>query len=189
MIRLFFGTGLLAITLASTSAYAEMGHEFDYEDKHDYLHKNFKPEVYDTLSKCLNKVFKMHDGKVVKLEYKTEKRIPVYEFDVRTLDGKAWEIECRVKDAKITETEEEVKKDDPRFVALAKITEAQAKEIALAAHSGTVIEVEYELEENGDASYEIDILEADNEEIKVEVDATTGKIVEVTYETYQIGYE
>ena len=36
---------------------------------------------------------------------------------------------------------------------------------------------------------EFDILEADGEEIKVEVDATTGKIVEVSYENYQIGQE
>ncbi|MFV1921202.1 MAG: PepSY domain-containing protein [Methylotenera sp.] len=189
MTRLMIGTSLFAMTLASTSAFAEMGHEFENDYEHDYLHKNFKPEVYDTLSTCLDKVFKMHDGKIVKLEYKTENKVPVYEFDVQTRAGKAWEIECRVKDGKITETEEEVKKDDPRFVKLAKITERKAEEIALAAHPGTVIEVEYELEENGDASYEFDILEADNEEIKVEVNAATGKIVEVTYESYQIGHE
>ncbi|OYY91912.1 MAG: peptidase, partial [Methylophilales bacterium 16-45-7] len=49
--------------------------------------------------------------------------------------------------------------------------------------------IEYELEPDGKASYEFDILEADGEEIKVEVDATTGKIVEVSYENYQIGEE
>ena len=66
---------------------------------------------------------------------------------------------------------------------------ADAKATALAAHPGTVVEVEYELEPDGKASYEFDILEADKEEIKVEVDATTGKIVEVSYENYQIGQE
>ncbi|OYY82951.1 MAG: peptidase, partial [Methylophilales bacterium 16-45-9] len=54
---------------------------------------------------------------------------------------------------------------------------------------GTVVETEYEIEADGKASYEFDILEADKEEIKVEVDATTGKIVEVSYESYQIGKE
>jgi uncharacterized membrane protein YkoI len=49
--------------------------------------------------------------------------------------------------------------------------------------------VEYELEADGKGSYEFDILEADNEEVKVEVDATTGKITEVSYEVYQIGRE
>jgi len=69
------------------------------------------------------------------------------------------------------------------------VTEAEAKATALAAHPGTVVETEYEIEEDGKASYEFDILEADKEEIKVEVDATTGKIVEVSYENYQIGKE
>jgi uncharacterized membrane protein YkoI len=49
--------------------------------------------------------------------------------------------------------------------------------------------VEYELEPDGKASYEFDITEADGEEVKVEVDATTGKIVETSYEVYQIGKE
>ena len=48
-------------------------------------------------------------------------------------------------------------------------------------------EIEYELESDGKASYEIDILEVDGEEVKVEVNATTGKIVEVSYEVYQVG--
>ena len=42
---------------------------------------------------------------------------------------------------------------------------------------------------DGKATYEFDITEADKEEIKVEVDATTGKIVEVSYEVYQVGEE
>ena len=45
------------------------------------------------------------------------------------------------------------------------------------------------LEPDGKASYEFDITEADNEEVKIEVDATTGKISEVSYEVYQIGKE
>jgi len=113
----------------------------------------------------------------------------VYEFDIETPDGKAWDVECDAKTSKVTEIEEEVKKDDPRFVALAKVTEEAAKATALAKHPGTVVEVEYELEPDGKASYEFDILEADGEEVKVEVDATTGKIVEVSYEIYQIGQE
>jgi uncharacterized membrane protein YkoI len=79
--------------------------------------------------------------------------------------------------------------DDEKFKALAKVSEADAKATALAAHAGKVVEVEYELEPDGKASYEFDILEADNEEVKVEVDATTGKIVETSYEVYQIGQE
>ena len=101
----------------------------------------------------------------------------------------AWDIECNVKTSKITEVEQEVKADDAKFKALAKVSEADAKATALAAHPGTIAEIEYELEADGKASYEFDITEADKDEVKVEVDATTGKIAEVSYEVYQIGQE
>lgn len=174
MLRLTMGATLLALAFTNT-AFAD--------------HSSFKPRASDSLGKCLKEALNKHDGKVVKLEFKTERKVAVYEFDIETPDGKSWEVECSVKDAKLTEFEEEVKADDPRFVALAKVAEAEAKATALAAHPGKVVEVEYELESDGKASYEFDILEADKEEIKVEVDATTGKIVEVSYESYQIGNE
>jgi uncharacterized membrane protein YkoI len=60
---------------------------------------------------------------------------------------------------------------------------------ALTAYPGRVIAVEYELESDGKASYQIDILEADKEEVKMEIDAATGKVVEVGYKGYQIGEE
>ncbi len=175
MLRLSMGASLLATTLFTTMAFA--GHE------------SFTPKNYDSLGKCLKAALIKHDGKVVKVEYKSEKKVGVYEFDIESPDGTAWDIECNVKTGKVTEIEEEVKADDPRFKALAKATEAGARATALAAHPGTVAEVEYELEPDGKASYEFDITEADGEEIKVEVDATTGKIVEVGYENYQIGHE
>lgn len=152
-------------------------------------HENFKPVPYDSLGKCVKAALSQHDGKVVKVEFKSEKKVKVYELDVEAHDGSAWDIECSVKTGRITEVEEEVKANDSRFKALAKVSEADAKATALAAHPGQVTEVEYELEPDGKASYEFDILEADKEEIKVEVDATTGKIAEVSYENYQVGKE
>ena len=152
-------------------------------------HGSIKPVAYDSLGKCVKEALSKHDGKIVKLEMKSEKKKPTYEFDVESKDGTAWDIECDVKSGKITEVEKEVKADDAKFTAAAKVTEADAKATALAAHPGTIAEVEYEIEPDGKASYEFDITEADGEEIKVEVDATTGKIVEVAYEVYQIGKE
>jgi uncharacterized membrane protein YkoI len=152
-------------------------------------HGSFKPHAYDSLGKCVKAALEKKDGNIVKVEYKTEDKKGVYEFDVHTADGKAWDIECDAKSSKVTEVEEEVKSTDPRFAAVAKVTEEQAKTAALAKHPGKVVEVEYELEADGKGSYEFDILEADNEEVKVEVDATTGKITEVSYEVYQIGRE
>jgi uncharacterized membrane protein YkoI len=49
--------------------------------------------------------------------------------------------------------------------------------------------VEYDIESNGDASYEFDILTKGGKEMKVEVDASTGKLVEESEELYQIGKE
>lgn len=175
MLKLSLGASVVALALGITVANA--GHE------------SFTPKANDSLGKCMKAALSKHDGKVVKLEYKTEKKAGVYEFDIETPDGKAWDVECDVKTSKIIEVEEEVKIDDAKFKALAKVSEADAKATALAAHPGTIAEVEYELEPDGKASYEFDITEADGEEIKVEVDATTGKIVEVSYENYQIGQE
>ncbi len=174
MLRLTIGAAVLTAAFAGTA---------------NANHETFTPKNYDSLGKCLKAALTKHDGKVVKVEYKSEKKVGVYEFDIETPDGKAWDVECNAKTGKVTEVEEEVKADDARFKALAKVSEADAKATALAAHPGSVVEVEYELEPDGKASYEFDILEADGEEIKVEVDATTGKIVEVSYENYQIGQE
>jgi len=176
MLRLSLGASLLALALTSNTAFAE-------------AKGTFKAQSYDSLGKCVEKALAKHDGKIVKLEYKMEKKTPVYEFDIETADGKSWEVECNVKTSEVTELEEEVEVNDPKFASKAKFTEEQARATALAAHPGRIVEVEYEIESDGKASYEIDILEADNEEVKVEVDATTGKIVEVSYENYQIGEE
>jgi uncharacterized membrane protein YkoI len=152
-------------------------------------HAGIKPKAYDSLGKCVKAALSKHDGKIVKLEMKSEQKTAMYEFDIESADGTAWDIECNVKTGKITEVEQEVAADDAKFKALAKVTEADAKATALAAHPGKVVETEFELEPDGKASYEFDIEEADGEEIKVEVDTTTGKIVEVSYEVYQIGHE
>jgi uncharacterized membrane protein YkoI len=152
-------------------------------------HATIKPKEFDSLGKCVKAALSKHDGKIVKVELKSEKKTPIYEFDIESADGTAWDVECDVKTSKITEVEEEVKADNAKFKAAAKVSEADAKAIALKAHPGTIVETEYELEDDGKASYEFDILEADKEEIKVEVDATTGKIVEVDYEVYQVGQE
>lgn len=152
-------------------------------------HETIKPKSFDNLGKCVKAALSAHDGKIVKLEAKSERKELVYEFDVQSKDGTAWDIECDAKTGKVTEVEQEVTASNDKFKALAKVTEEAAKATALAAHKGTVVEVEYELEPDGKASYEFDILENDNEEVKVEVDATTGKIAEVSYEVYQIGQE
>lgn len=140
------------------------------------------------LGACVDAVLAAKPGKIVKLEGKTENGVVVYEFDVQQADGKAWDLECDAAAAKVTEVEEEVKNAKAAgFAEKVKVTEADARKTALAAHPGEVTEVEYEIEANGDASYEFDIKGTDGKETKVEVDATSGKIVEEHAETFQIG--
>ncbi|WP_045226038.1 PepSY domain-containing protein [Methyloterricola oryzae] len=139
---------------------------------------------------CLTAALAKHAGEVIKLEYKDEKGVPTYEFEILDQAGKTWELECDANKGKITEEEQEVENgDDPRFKTKAKISLEQAKEIALKAHPGEVVETEFEIESNGDASYEFDI-KTDKGEVKLEVDAATGKIIEDKQkEYYQIGKE
>lgn len=175
MFRLSIGATLIVAAFFANTAIA--GNE------------TIKPNAHDSLGKCVKAALAAHAGTIVKVEFKTEKKMGVYEFDIESADGTAWDIECDAKSGKVTEVEQEVNAEHPKFKALAKVSEAEAKATALAAHPGTVVETEYELESDGKASYEFDIKEADGDEYKVEVDATTGKIVETSYEAYQIGKE
>jgi len=177
MLRLSIGASLVALALSTNVAFAENDHG------------KLKAKPYDSLGKCVQQALAKYDGDIVKLEYHVEDKKPTYEFDIETPDGKAWEVECSVKTGKITELEEEVDFDDPRFASQVKVDVEKARAIALAKYPGRIVEVEYELEADGKASYEIDVLEADGEEVKVEIDVSTGKIVEVSYENYQIGNE
>lgn len=139
---------------------------------------------------CLQAALKAKPGTVVKVEYKLEGKTPVYEFDIESADGTAWDVECDANTGKIVEIEQEVDSaDHPLFKAKQKVSEEEARKIALAAHPGEIVEVEYEIEEDGAATYEFDIKTKDGKEFKVEVDATSGKIVESHREYYQIGKE
>ena len=175
MFRLTMGATLIAAAFFANTAMAD--------------HANLKPKAYDSLGKCAKAALAKHDGTIVKVEFKNEGKSGVYEFDIESADGTAWDVECDAKTTKVIEIEQEVKADDAKFKAIAKVSEADAKATALAAHAGTVTETEYELESDGKASYEFDIKAADGKEIKVEVDAATGKIVEANEEAYQIGKE
>jgi uncharacterized membrane protein YkoI len=99
-------------------------------------------------------------------------------------------VECTAKTGKITELEEEANgAEHPEFAKRKKIDEARAREIALKQFPGEVKELEYELEQDGGASYEYDIHTQDGKEMKVEVDAASGNISEANEELWQIGVE
>lgn len=142
------------------------------------------------LETCMKAALAKHSGFVQTLEAEIENGKPIYEFDIRTADGKEWEVECDAKTGKITEIEEEVDQHDPRFKGKAKLSWEEARKIALDIHPGEVLETEFAIEADGSISYEFDIKTANGKEMEVEIDATTGKLdEEPEEEIYQIGEE
>jgi len=140
--------------------------------------------------KCMTSALNERPGNVVKVEMKNEEGAHMYEFDIRGIDGSDWDVECNAHRGLVSEVEREVDNvNHPLFKAKAKVSEADARKTALAVYPGEITEVEYEIEPNGAASYEFDIDTTLNQEMKVEVDATTGEIVEANREIWQIGLE
>jgi uncharacterized membrane protein YkoI len=90
----------------------------------------------------------------------------------------------------IVEIEQEVDHPNhPLFKKNVKVNEREARKTALARFPGKIIEVEYEIEADGRSSYEFDIDTIDGREIKLEIDATSGEIVEINEERWQVGLE
>ena len=144
------------------------------------------------LEKCLNAARQIKSGDFTKVEYlnpSAEGR-PSYEIEVRTDSGQEWEFMCDASEGTIYEIEQEVDSSDHAlFKKHAKVNEEQASKTVLELYPGKIEEIEYEIEDNGDASYEIDVVDEGGTEFKVEVDAASGKVIEVHIEQWEIGKE
>ncbi|MCG8489324.1 MAG: PepSY domain-containing protein [Chromatiales bacterium] len=145
-----------------------------------------------SLGDCLHAASQIKQGDFVKVEYlnpSAEGR-PTYEIEVRTSSGREWEFMCDATSGMIYEMEQEVESaEDPLFSKHAKVTAKQASDTVLELYPGKIEEIEYEIETNGDASYEIDVVDEGGTEFKVEVDAASGKVIEVHVEQWEIGEE
>jgi uncharacterized membrane protein YkoI len=145
---------------------------------------------HQSIDSCITAIQKQKSGELIKLEKLSVAGKPFYEVEIKDSKGVEWEFMCNAKTGKITETESEVSGvDDEAFKKNVKLAEKEATDIALKAHPGTVQEVEFEIEENGDASYEIDIVNDKGMETKVQVNAASGKIIEESTEKWEIGEE
>ena len=143
-----------------------------------------------SVDSCIVAIQKQKTGDIIKLEKLIVSGKPFYEFEIKDANAMEWELMCNAKTGKITETESEVNSvNDEAFKKNAKLTEKEALDIVLKVHPGTVREVEYEIEQNGDASYEFDIVNDKGVQTKVEVNAANGKIIEVSTEAWEIGVE
>ena len=141
---------------------------------------------------CLVAASAVKAGDYLKVEflYVSPRGVPSYEIEVRGADGREWELMCDALTGTIYEIEQEATgPSDPLFRERAKVSEEEARAKALRLYPGEIEEVEYELESNGDPTYEIDLVTSDGTEFKIEVDAATGEIVEVSVEGWEIGQE
>lgn len=168
--------GLSAVSLAlglATAQAADLGEYADADDK--------------TMEQCLQAALEVFGGEALNVEYKFEQGDPIYDFDILGADGVRWEVEVNAENAMIWEIEREVDKSDPLFANQAKVNEQDAVAAALMIFPGDVESVEYGIESDGSAAYEVDIVLASGGEMNVEVDATTGKITEANPELWEIG--
>jgi len=144
------------------------------------------------LHACLNSASAIKDGYYAKLEYLTltDKGVETYEIEIHDKDGVEWELMCDIKHGTIYEIEREVNSaSDPLFKRNMKVSEQDAGKIALELYPGRIVHTEYEIEENGDASYEFDIYNKPGITYKVEINAASGEIAEVSIEKWDIGRE
>ncbi len=142
------------------------------------------------LENCIKAAQQQKAGEMLTLEKLTLDGKPAYELEIQDANGFEWEFICDANSGKIIETEAEVNSVNSKaFKSKMQVTEQDAAAIALKAYPGVIEEVEYEIESNGDASYEFDIVNKNGVETKVEVDASSGKIVEVAVEAWEIGEE
>ena len=144
------------------------------------------------LHHCLKSASAIKDGYYAKVEYLTltDRGTTAYEIEIHDKNGVEWELMCDRSTGTIYEIEREVTStSDPLFKKNMKVNEDAAKKAALALYSGKVVHTEYEIEANGASSYEFDIFERPGVTYKVEVDATTGEVVEVSIEKWDIGRE
>ena len=166
-------TLLVLSVIAATSAQAEH-------------HK--KVELSD-VDICYMNAVEKYPGHVVSMESEIENNRLIYEFDIKTKDGREVEIECDARKHTLHDFEVEYKKGDKVFTIAAKISESEAEKIALEKYDGKVVDREYSIE-NGNPAYEFDIYVAKKgHEYEVEDDALTGEILEVEMELYDIGNE
>ena len=144
------------------------------------------------LDMCLASAQEIQAGEFIKLEYlnPSAEGEPAYEIELRAASGREWEFMCDAEDGTIFEIEQEAESaDDPLFKAGMKVSLEDAKAAVMQLYPGEIEEVEYEIESNGDASYEMDVVTESGTEFKIEVDAATGKIIEVAVEQWEIGEE
>lgn len=156
------------------------------------VHAVEMPKTAVSMETCMQAALAAKPGKVTHLKLEVERGVPIYEFDIRTASRQTWEVECDANTGQILALEREVDRNDQTFQSAARITERDARRIALARFPGKVTDSDLELDQQGRAIIEVEIERTDGTEVEVKVDATNGQIVSTEDESqersvYRIG--
>ncbi|HSI95104.1 MAG: PepSY domain-containing protein [Methylophilaceae bacterium] len=139
------------------------------------------------LDNCVKAAQDKHPGKLMSLSSEIEDGKSQYEIDIQGQDGFGWEAECDAATGKINRIEREIRANAKEFKSRAKVRLDAAIKIALDKYPGDVLNTEYDMEDDGEISYEFVIRTNNGKMIEIEVDAVTGKLAGEEEVLYRIG--
>jgi len=148
------------------------------------LHAAPKESALDT---CVKASLAKHPGKMVSLSSEIEDGKFQFEIDIKGDDGSGWEVECDARTGKINRFEREIKDSSPEFKDKAKLSQEAAIKAALDKYPGKIVNTEYDIEDDGEISYEFIIKTDAGKTIEIEVDAVSGKLAGYEEVRYHIG--
>lgn len=139
------------------------------------------------LPQAMDVVMSTIGSKITHLEFESRDGVPTYEFIVEAKGG-LYYVGVSGLTGLVSEVDLIAEADDPRWTAMAKITEDQAKDVAAGAYKGEVEEVKRLLLSDGSAAYEVDVeIAGATGEFNVYVDAASGTVKLVNVEYWELG--
>ena len=171
----------LAVGIIAGGGYTFVNADIQDKENQAELAKQAQITEQEATKIALEKV----PGTVNEVELENEDGLIVYEFEIVGEDGSEQDLDVDAKTGEIVKVEADDDENDDFSQAdlakQAKITKDEASENALEQVPGTVTEVELD-DENGLVVYDVEINAEDGTQQSVEVDAKTGKIVNVELE-------
>jgi len=136
---------------------------------------------------CMDLVAEQIGAAISSVEFESRQGDPTYEFIVNA-QGATYYVGCSGHTGLVSQVDVVVQADDPRWVAVAKVTEEQATALATSHYPGEVEGIKRLLLASGGAAFEVDIeIPGGNGEFNVYVDAADGRIGPVNHEYWEIG--
>lgn len=142
---------------------------------------------HNPLDSCVKATLEKHPGKMTSLSSEIEDGKAQFEIDIHGNDGFGWEVECDAATGKINRIEREIRANSDEFKSKAKLRLDQAMKLALDKYPGNVLNTEYDIEDDGEISYEFIIRTTNGKTVEIEVDATDGKLAGEEEVLYRIG--